>query len=234
MAKDNFKDHLRDDSSDIEDFSLEPWENDLQSILFRFDCPTPLELGEYTLASCRGKMPEELIAAIEAHIAQCPYCKDEVEAAKALKGRGFPEQKIAFEGETGKILPFRQEVSYFETEESDYPKASGFRGKEGPKGPKSNKIAIKIDEKQSLNMYYRLTQEGSDFTLYGQFLPEDQINLKLEDSHLEIWQGKEIRCYHNMDELLAFQCRIPELSPVNIRVSSSEGTWLAFKLDLDR
>jgi hypothetical protein len=49
----------------------------LGSVLFRFDCPTGLELGEYHLAL----MPESQRRRVAAHLARCPHCAAELATA---------------------------------------------------------------------------------------------------------------------------------------------------------
>jgi anti-sigma factor RsiW len=46
----------------------------MTSALYRLDCPTSAELGEYQL----GLLPQPQRAALAAHLAECPHCRAEV------------------------------------------------------------------------------------------------------------------------------------------------------------
>jgi hypothetical protein len=55
-------------------------ENRLGRALFRFDCPTAMELGEYQL----GMLPVSTVRRISAHLASCPHCTAELATASAF------------------------------------------------------------------------------------------------------------------------------------------------------
>src|SRR5512141_3070774 len=52
----------------------------LHQALHRFDCPTPLALGEYNL----GLVSAEDRTHIAAHVLECPACADELRALRAF------------------------------------------------------------------------------------------------------------------------------------------------------
>jgi anti-sigma factor RsiW len=55
--------------------------------LYRLHCPQSLVLGEYYL----GLLPEAEVAAIQAHLAECPYCPAELEDLRQfLAESGLP------------------------------------------------------------------------------------------------------------------------------------------------
>lgn len=57
---------------------LTQWQAQLSVQLYRFTCPSPLELGEYHL----GILPHDQAAAVTQHLAECPHCTREVAQLK--------------------------------------------------------------------------------------------------------------------------------------------------------
>lgn len=53
---------------------LAQWQGELTARLYRFACPTPLELGEYHL----GTLARDRSQAIAGHLAGCPHCTREL------------------------------------------------------------------------------------------------------------------------------------------------------------
>lgn len=72
--------------------------NDLSSLqqavassLFRVDCPSSLELGEYQL----GLLPPERSIAIARHASLCPHCTQEIEALVTFMAQPEPLAQVA-------------------------------------------------------------------------------------------------------------------------------------------
>ncbi len=60
---------------------MEPTEKKLKAILFRFFCPTQMELGEFELELLEGPQHEE----IASHVDSCPHCqKDLIQIRKTI------------------------------------------------------------------------------------------------------------------------------------------------------
>lgn len=55
-------------------------ERRLSRQLYRWDCPTPAQLGEYHL----GGLPAQAAASITEHLAQCPTCSDELRTLRVF------------------------------------------------------------------------------------------------------------------------------------------------------
>ena len=55
-------------------------EDQMKQILYRLDCPSSTELGEYQL----GMLPEGRAAFIRKHLAECPHCSHELEGLETF------------------------------------------------------------------------------------------------------------------------------------------------------
>lgn len=65
---------------------LARWQGRLTAHLYRFSCPTPLELGEYHLDLLDG----DQAAAVTRHLEDCPRCSREVAQLKGYLGKLAP------------------------------------------------------------------------------------------------------------------------------------------------
>jgi hypothetical protein len=70
---------------------LQRAENRLGRALFRVDCPTALELGEYRL----GLLPISTQRRLEAHLANCPHCSAELATADGYLTELQPVRPVA-------------------------------------------------------------------------------------------------------------------------------------------
>jgi anti-sigma factor RsiW len=63
----------------------------LANELYRFTCPSTLELGEYHL----GILPSEQAAAVARHLAECPHCAREVAQLEDFLGELAPQLEFS-------------------------------------------------------------------------------------------------------------------------------------------
>src|SRR6476619_5406343 len=49
-------------------------QNDLRKQLYRINCPTPMEIGDYHL----GLLPAPQALVVAQHVRECPFCRREV------------------------------------------------------------------------------------------------------------------------------------------------------------
>jgi hypothetical protein len=199
----------------------------LKAEMFRFDCPSPLELGEYQL----NLVPREEKQKIENHLTSCPYCREELDYSKQVIKTPFKagKQDSLRDIPTCKVIPFKQEIIYHD--DTAIP-LEAVRS-DGP-GSENRKITIKVDKHRSLVMFYTITGENTHYVFNGQFVPDTRMENKIIGALIEVWQEENIRTTAVVDDLCAFFFTLKELTPLVIRVSHKEGTLLSIKLDLKR
>ncbi|MBN2532885.1 MAG: hypothetical protein JXB88_08340 [Spirochaetales bacterium] len=198
-------------------------EERIKSGMYRFDCPSPLELGEYQLNLFTHISKQE----IEDHIKSCPYCCEELRYMKEYIKTPVKNDKTDFQEDTPPvIIPYHYEVIYHD---KDVP-SRAVRG-EGT-GDENRKITIKLDKNRLLVMYYTMNREEHHYVIHCQFVPDIRMEKKIIGALIEIWQDNKIQTTALVDDLCAFLFKLKKLTPVIIRISHKQGTLLSMKLDV--
>ncbi|MBN2440228.1 MAG: hypothetical protein JXJ04_02755 [Spirochaetales bacterium] len=208
-------------SDEIDDF-----EKRLTSQLYRFDCPTSSDLGDFHF----NLLPDNLKEEIESHLKTCPWCREELEDLKEFVEGDITNTKSNLQTSEvlKKIIPFpRNDVQYIAPELK-----TAVRGTGGTK-EKNRKLKIKYKENEYIDMYYSIIQKDDGFTFKGQFIPDESHEEMMINSLLEIWQSNKLITTQQIDTLCSFRSTIKELVPVIIRLSNKTGTFLSFQCKVD-
>lgn len=205
------------------------WEQAMHRALHRLDCPSALELGEARLAFLSGHMPAGRKQEIERHLESCPYCREEWEQLRESKQAAFSAVKPPVEKEAQEpgVIPFRPVVTYYAGDCGE--EALSALRRDGPL-PKQQKIEIPLGGQTPLILFYRFLPEESGRVFQAQFVPGADISARLGGSQIEIWQEQELLYLKQIGDLYAFKCLLQNDSPLLIRVSDANATWLSFPL----
>jgi anti-sigma factor RsiW len=180
---------------------LQDW---LTARLYRFNCPSPIELGEYQL----GILPGERAAAMARHLAECPRCAQEVAQLQGYLADLAPTLELSpleRVREQARILVARLVSGGFEGRQSGYPALApayaGLRGREGePLIYEANQVQVVLDIQEDPRQPGRQTILG---LIVGVDHPRELEAL--------LWQDDQCIATISVDEASNFF--IPNLTP---------------------
>lgn len=193
---------------------IRQFESKLKSALFRWDCPTPQQLGDYQL-----QLISPITAAeIKTHLAHCVHCQTELEELTAFLAQGqeiVPKPKTKKQQWRGarlgdiiaQLMPQVPQLS-----------AAGLRGdSRGPQMLQANGITIFIETEKRLDHFLIKSQLAAD-TL-------DEWYSAL----VQVYQETNLVAVTTVDEEGAFQFQLDDSAPINIRIENSSGKAVAIQ-----
>ncbi len=184
--------------------------------LFRWDCPTPQQLGHYHLRL----LNEQDAQAVSRHLEQCVHCRTEVETL-----RGFLKDDLAAE------RPLRPAPAH--TERRGHPGLGELIARLLPqqqpalalRGGRSGPMLAETDDGTTI---FLEVQPGPVLT--GQIVADDQ--LRWARAFLELRQSGALKVTAELDDLGAFQCGPLDTGLTDIRITSPRGSSILL-LDLE-
>lgn len=167
-------------------------QNDLRKRLYRVDCPTPMELGDYHL----GLLPAPQTLIVAQHVRGCPLCRHEVAELEDFLSDLAPEVSLLG---AAKVLIARlvnsPSASGEQGENNFIPSNVALRGEaKGPMTLEADGIVIILDLQQV---------EGRMVTILGQLAADDQD--RWTGARVEFYQGGILKFSTTIDDLGAFQ-----------------------------
>ncbi len=209
-----------------EPFDMKDFSKKLTSRLYRFDCPTPYDLGEYGLGLLAGDEKK----AVEKHVSACPLCRKELAVQKEFLASDADRERIdARELERPRqIIPFpRNEVRYVAVE----PEAA-VRGAQA--GETSRRVSITFGSGKFVELYYGIRRERTSYRVSGQFVADESVEKRLSGASIELWMDGSIVAVSTVDDLCSFAHTVEKLAVVLVRVSDVQGVFLSFNIDLGK
>ena len=185
--------------------ALDRLQKRLTTKLYRFDCPSPLELGEYHLRM----LPSPQMLVVAKHARECPHCAREIAELEEFLGDRASAEGDSLIGKA-KVLIARLLGG---NQESMAPGVSALRGEtKGPLTFEADGMLITLD--------FQPAAEGR-VTIIGQVAAEDQ----------DQWTGAEVKIEQadgsketaRIDDLGAFHIEETFSGPIQITVTSPDG-----------
>jgi hypothetical protein len=176
------------------------FQNRLRGRLYRFTCPSSMELGDYHL----GLLPPPQGLVIAQHVRGCPHCRREVaELAEFLTGPDVQPDLL----ETAKVL-FAQLVDGGAT-----PAFGALRGEsKGPLIFEADGVVITLDVQPGSN---------SHISLLGQLAADDQD--EWTGAQVELQQADSQQLTTFMDDLGAFRFEAVQPGSIKFTITSLSG-----------
>lgn len=174
-------------------------QNRLRARMYRSDCPSAMELGDYHL----GLMPASRKLVIAQHLRQCPHCRHEVaDLEEFLVPEGQPDFMT-----TAKVL-FAKLVG---TE--DKPAFGALRGEsKGPLTFEADGVVITLDMSPGSN---------SHLSLLGQLAADDQD--EWTGATVELQQAEISPLTTSLDDLGAFRFETVRTGSIKFSITSPGG-----------
>lgn len=175
-------------------------QNVLRARLYRIDCPTPHELGEYHL----GLLDRDRAKTVKAHLSRCPHCTYELAQLRQFLSTVEPEFEPSV-AERVRILV----AQLIDSTRSMQPGLAGLRGDvRGPLTYEVDNILIVLDVQS--------TSEGR-VTILGQIAADDQDHWT--DATVELRQNDVVQMMARIDDLGAFRCEdvLPNITDLFIK-----------------
>lgn len=176
----------------------------LKKQLYRINCPTSIELGDYHL----GYLPDPQKLVVAQHVRECVLCRQELAALEGFLAELTPQSNLL---DDAKVLVARLISSQAE---NDF--APALRGEaRGPLTFEVDGIVIVLD--------IQLTKEGM-FEILGQLAADEQD--KWTGAIVELWQDNELQFSTTVDDLGAF--RSGDIGPGSkeLRVIPKDGSLI--------
>lgn len=193
---------------------LSHWQNQLTAKLYRINCPSSIELGDYHL----GLLPTAQTVSIAQHVSDCPHCKREVAQLRDyLRGELAPASEVG-PMERAKVLIARLVGGPGEPGLDGRlalaPVLAGIRGEaKGPLTLEADGILIVLD--------VQLAAEGR-VTILGQVAADDQDHWN--GASVELRQSGVPQMMAVIDDLGAFRCEGLPPGPTEILIIPSSGS----------
>lgn len=188
--------------------SARRFESKLKSALFRWDCPTPQQLGDYHLQL----VSQADAAQIKTHVVHCIYCQAELRELIGFLAQDQPVTSAPKTEKTNWGLPRFGEILAQLLSPLPQTSAVGLRGADdGPKMLQADDITIFIETEQ----------ENDQFLLKGQ-LAADQLD-EWYGAMVQVVQVDAIQAVTVIDDEGTFQFALNNSDPINIRIANSSG-----------
>jgi hypothetical protein len=167
-------------------------QNNLRKQLFRVNCPTPVELGDYHL----GLLPASQVLVIAQHVRECPLCRREVAELENFLDDLAPEVSLLG---AAKVLIARliggQTDSGKPGENGFIPSGVALRGEaKGPITLQADGMVILLDLQPT---------DGEMINILGQVAADDQD--EWTGALVELRQDNELQFSTTVDDLGAFR-----------------------------
>jgi hypothetical protein len=159
-------------------------QNSLREQLYRFTCPTPMELGDYHL----GFLPDPQKMIVAQHVRECPLCRREVAELEGFVGAQMIDDGLL---ETAKVLIAR----LIGGENGLIPSSAALRGEDkGPLTLEADGMVIILDIQPA---------DGGVVNILGQVAADDQD--QWTGALVELHQAGRLEFSTTLDDLGAFQ-----------------------------
>jgi hypothetical protein len=182
-------------------------EQRLMTTLWRWDCPTPQQLGEYHF----GFLNSEVLRVVEHHLAMCTLCQSEVKAmgqfleaeassdaptrSRATHPRRFyPDEIIA------RLLPSSPSFAF------------ATRGEQN--GPL-------VAEADGTTVFLEIQEINSGRVLTGQLVASDPI--LWTGALVELWRANAIQATAFLDDFNGFRCSFSGGGSIELHITSPSG-----------
>lgn len=192
----------------------------LTARLYRVDCPSPEELGEYQL----GMLAAEQRTSMARHLMTCPHCRLEVEQIKIYLSELAPAAR------TSPLEQVRVLVAKLigQGEAGERADAPGFApayaalrgGGEGPITLEADGVLIVLDLEAG--------REGS-VTIQGQVAADDQA--RWTGAQVEAHQEGEVRMTTTVDDLGAFRLEALPPGPTELHFIPGSGAMVVARIE---
>lgn len=180
-------------------------EQTLKTSLFRWDCPTPQELGEYYLKHLR---PQEM-AAISAHLTTCVRCQTELADLQGFMDDAA-DGDLAVPAGALRLQPYRPRQWTAQL----YSSEAAFAARGADKGPV-------VAQAGDVTLFLETRRDPQGITLVGQ-LVADTLS-RWSGALVEVRQNDVLQATALIDDLGAFQCGPLLRAPVELRVAAPDG-----------
>lgn len=194
----------------------EQFENTLQSLLYRWDCPPPELLGDYRLKLTDP--PES--AAIEQHLEHCALCRDELHAFdQLLADDDLPPEDRAMSrtgpAPSARALPLLS---------SQMPaRRAALRGEDAEPA----RFVFESD----VTVYLFVEAQLDHFLLLGQMAVSPDHRAIWNGALVEVWFGAELAATATVDEDSTFRCTLSALQALTVRIIAHDGNMLVCSID---
>jgi hypothetical protein len=191
------------------------FEDQMKQILYRRDCPSSVELGDYQL----GMLPEGRMAFIRKHLAECPHCTREVEMLQSFLRDLQPDLEYSLE-ERIKVL-IAERLSGLSTGGQAMP-AFGLRGE-------AEDVHIYQVENVQISVHLeRDPKREGHYSLFGLV-----TGIEPEGVAAHLWRGGEEVGVAGLDELGNFIFSSVETGLYELMLSGPELEILIQNLTID-
>ncbi|MCB8980588.1 MAG: hypothetical protein H6657_24525 [Ardenticatenaceae bacterium] len=191
----------------------------LQARLYRWDCPTPDELGNYEL----GYLNKNDNLRIALHLETCLLCREEINVLQKFS----QETDIPTDVESKK-QPIIFYPSYVRKSNAFLQRGS-VRG--DTEGPQRFTFATE-DSRQEIILFLGLHKTATGYVLNGQFEMNESNESLLVTALVEIWQEDHLSATAIVDEFGTFACALTQNQPFTLRLQLPNDGQMFGKIDL--
>lgn len=201
------------------------FDKSLKECLFRFNCPSADELGDFYLEI----LPDAIRKRIKQHLKFCFHCRNEL---RVLEEFDQTEDKEILSEKA--LLPVKELLAKISKQiqtviYNPQPGLSALRG-EGRKRHLHYKLEPEITGDEKLDLYLGFDKLESGYSIQVQCLPFESRSEILHDALVEIWQEGHLVDTVVINDYFNFRFRLQDLSPLVIRITNE--TRLMYKFQV--
>jgi len=196
------------------------FEQRLTGMLYRYNCPTADELGDFVLDMVDAEMRE----VIQLHVQHCPLCREEIETLQAFLEKDDPplQDMLPIDDSAPTVEPSIRRGNLV-------PASAGIPAMRGVQAK-----SFKYDFQDDIALYISIREEASSIVIDGQFTvvnPETSINLS--GALVEFWQSGRPVAITFVDRQYSFVSEIVQPIPTVVRIKALSHPMLSCELQID-
>lgn len=190
----------------------------LMNTLFRWDCPTSQQLGDYHL----GILDETIAAQITDHLSYCVRCREELAELEAFLADDTVESTAAINTSAPVEPTHRDRLGAWESLGFHLQQViAQFVPRTAAPALRGEAQNLLVAKAATLTIYLRWESAPGGYRLNGQLAAEDEATWR--DALVQVWQAGNTIASAAVDDLLTFSCDTLPGGSTQVQITARDG-----------